>query len=111
MFAVVRGRTLRSHFSIISMSIWLSLFISFLFIRYVLPTVLRLVLSSFVRKQVQKAQQYTHAPFNGPFGPGPQASPQSPGTGQVRVDYVPPTAKTARSGESKMGEYVDFEEV
>ena len=107
MFAVVRGRTLRSHFSIIPMSIWLSLFISFLFIRYLLPTVLRLVLSSFVRKQVQKAQQYTQSPFDAPFGAGPQ----SPGTGQVRVDYVPPTANTARSGESKMGEYVDFEEV
>jgi hypothetical protein len=93
------------------MSIWLSLLISFLFIRYVLPTVLRLVLSSFVRKQVQRAQQYTQTPFEGQFGAGPQTPPQSPGPGKVRVDYVPPTAKTNRPGESKMGEYVDFEEV
>lgn len=93
------------------MRYWLSLFITFLIIRYVLPTVLRLMLNGFVRKQVHRAQQYTQAPFEGqsPFGPGPQGP--SPAAGQVRVEYVPPAAKTTRSGESKMGEYVDFEEL
>ena len=91
---------------------WLSIFITFLIIRYVLPSVLRLVLSGFVRQQVRQAQQHTEAPF----GPGASnsrsryAAPAA-GEGQVRVDYVPPTAKTTRPGEPKMGDYVDFEEV
>ena len=84
---------------------WLTLFISFLIIRYVLPVVLRLVLSGFVRKQMHRAQQYTQAP-SGPGAPPPPTAP-----GEVRVDYVPPTANPARPGAAKMGDYVDFEEV
>ncbi|WP_375419099.1 DUF4834 domain-containing protein [uncultured Hymenobacter sp.] len=88
---------------------WLILLVTFLFIRYVLPVVLRLLLSGFVRRQVRRAQQHTQAPFGGP-GAG-QAPRQSPAPGQVRVDYVPPTAKTTQPGVPKAGEYVDYEEV
>ncbi len=94
----------------------LILLITFLFIRYVLPGVLRLMLSGFVRQQVRRAQQHTQAPSGSPFGPGAgqgagSAPYQSPAPGQVRVDYVPPTAKTTRQGESRAGDYVDYEEV
>ena len=95
----------------------LTLFVTFLIIRYVLPGVLRLVLGGFVRQQVRRAQQHTQAPFGGPFGPsgaGPSQQAQSrpaPAPGEVRVDYVPPTAKTTRPGEPKVGDYVDFEEI
>ena len=95
---------------------WLTLFITFLVIRYVLPGVLRLVLGGFVRQQVRRAQQYTQAPFGGSFGSsgseaGPGPSRPAPAPGEVRVDYVPPTVKTMRPGQPKMGDYVDFEEV
>lgn len=97
---------------------WLLLLVTFLFIRYVLPVVLRLVLTGFVRRQVRRAQQHTQAPFGGPLGPdagrgaGPRSAPhEAPAPGQVRVDYVPPTAKTTRPDKPKRGEYVDYEEV
>lgn len=91
------------------MRFWLILLVSFLFIRFVLPTILRLVLTGFVRQQVRRAQQHTQAPFGGPFGAGGAPEPRAPG--QVRVDYVPPTAKTPRPDAPKAGEYVDYEEV
>ena len=85
------------------MKFWLIFILIFFTVRYVLPVVLRLVLSGFVRKQMR----------NGGFvvppqsRPGPQAAP-----GEVRVDYVPPTAPDAEKPHGfKGGEYVDFEEV
>lgn len=93
---------------------WLSIFITFLLIRYVLPGVLRLVLSGFMRQQVRQAQQHTEAPFSRPFGAaagGTQPSSPASVPGEVRVDYVPPTAKTTQPGAPKMGDYVDFEEL
>ena len=89
---------------------WLSIFITFLLIRYVLPGVLRLVLSGFMRQQVRQAQQHTEAPFGAAAG-GTQPSNPASVPGEVRVDYVPPTAKTTRPGAPKMGDYVDFEEL
>jgi hypothetical protein len=85
------------------MNFWLTLIISFFVIRYVLPIVFRLLLSRFVRKQMEK----------GGFVVPPQAQPgPSPATGQVRVEYVPPKpAASARPSGFKGGEYVDFEEV
>ena len=98
------------------MTFWLILLFSFFFIRYVLPLVLRTVLSGFVRKQMR----------NGGFGPGgPQAgSPPGPGyrasanrpaqqPGEVRVDFVPPAPASSKSNPTgfKGGEYVDYEEV
>ena len=91
------------------MRAWLIVLVTFLFIRYVLPGVLRLVLSGFVRQQVRRAQQHTQMPFGGPFGP---AQPPSTPPGQVRVNYVPPAAQPNRPPDQpKAGEYVDFEEV
>ncbi len=98
------------------MSFWLLLLFSFFFIRYALPTLLRAALGGFVRQQVHKAQQQG-GPFGpmpgGPFGPQGPARPAGPppGPGQVRVDYVPPTQATPRTGSDRVGEYVDFEEV
>ena len=98
------------------MGFTLSLLLFFVLVRFVLPRVLRAVLGGFVRQQVHKAQQggfYT-PPSGGPMGgyqaPRPQESAAKPG--QVRVEYVPPTASGAeRKHEFRGGEYVDYEEV
>ena len=95
------------------MTFLFALLVFSLLVRYLLPVVLRVVLSSFVRQQVRKAQE---GGFYAPPGGGSEAySPPRPTTapGQVRVDYVPPTAskKPARKPEFKGGEYVDYEEV
>jgi|GEM_PF-832153 len=98
------------------MSFWLILLLSFFFIRYILPNLMRAALSGFVRQQVHKAQQQG-GPFRptngGPFGPQgpPRPTGPPPAPGQVRVDYVPPTASTPRKGSDRVGEYVDFEEI
>jgi hypothetical protein len=93
-------------FSPDSMKFWLIFILIFFAVRYLLPIVLRLALNSFVRKQMH----------NGGFAVPPQARPDSGPAhtrpGEVRVDYVPPTA--AQPGKQQGftgGEYVDFEEV
>ncbi|MBF9142853.1 DUF4834 domain-containing protein [Hymenobacter properus] len=85
------------------MKFWLLFILIFFAVRYLLPIVLRLVVSSFVRKQMR----------NSGFVVPPQAQPgPAPAPGQVRVDYVPPTTKASKpSHDFKGGEYVDFEEV
>lgn len=98
------------------MTVLLSLLVISLFVRYLLPMVLRAVLGSFVRQQVHKAQQAGFYPPTGGSQPGyqSQARAHEPETapGQVRVDYVPPTAaSTERKHEFRGGEYVDYEEV
>lgn len=96
------------------MSFWLILLLSFFFIRYVLPNLMRAALGGFVRQQVHKAQQQGGGPFR-PTNGGPQAPPRPAGPpptpGQVRVDYVPPTTSMPRKGSDRVGEYVDFEEI
>lgn len=82
------------------MRFWLLLILIVFVVRYVLPVVLRLVLSAFVRKQVR----------NGGFA-APRPGPP-PAAGEVRVEYVPPAASEGTKPDSfKGGEYVDFEEV
>lgn len=81
-----------------------------------LPHVLRAVLGGFVRQQVHKAQQggFYAPPGGGPAGGYQAQSQQEPAAkpGQVRVEYVPPTASgTGRKHEFRGGEYVDYEEV
>ncbi|MBD2770446.1 DUF4834 domain-containing protein [Hymenobacter sp. BT664] len=85
------------------MRFWLILILLFFAVRYVLPIVLRVVLTGFVRKQMR----------NGGFGVPPQSRPgPPPAPGEVRVDYVPPiTPKGEKPPGFKGGEYVDFEEV
>jgi len=97
------------------MSFAISLLLFFLFVRFVLPQVLRAVLGSFVRQQVHKAQQGGfYPPGANPMGNYQAQSPPEPTTkpGQVRVDYVPPvTSASERKPEFRGGEYVDYEEV
>ncbi len=91
------------------MTFWLLLLFTFFFVRYVLPLVLRTVLSGFVRKQMRNG-------FGGP-PPGPgyraNASGAAQQPGEVRVDFVPPTAASSKNNPTgfKGGEYVDYEEV
>ena len=83
------------------MRFWLIFILLFFAVRYVLPIVLRLVLSGFVRKQMRNGG------FVVPPRPGQPAAP-----GEVRVDYVPPTSPEGEKPSGfKGGEYVDFEEV
>ncbi|RZK21703.1 MAG: hypothetical protein EOO56_10995 [Hymenobacter sp.] len=90
------------------MSFWISLLLFFLLVRYILPVVLRAALGGFVRQQVRKAQQgYPgQADFFGHTNVPPTTS------GQVKVDYVPPTRPTERrAADFKGGEYIEYEEV
>lgn len=85
------------------MRFWLLFILIFFAVRYVLPIVLRLVLSGFVRKQMRNSGFVV--PPQSPSGP-------PPAPGQVRVDYVPPATPEREKPEGfKGGEYVDFEEV
>ncbi|MEJ7659161.1 MAG: DUF4834 family protein [Hymenobacter sp.] len=96
------------------MGFTLSLLVFFLLVRYVLPQVPRAVLGGFVRQQVHKAQQGFYPPNGGQLGGGyQQRAQQKPPTkpGEVRVEYVPPTADDERKHEFRGGEYVDYEEV
>jgi len=85
------------------MRFWFIFILIFFAVRYVLPIVLRLVLSGFVRKQMR----------DGGFVVPPQPQPGPPvAPGEVRVDYVPPTSSEGEKPSGfKGGEYVDFEEV
>jgi hypothetical protein len=85
------------------MRFWLIFILIFFAVRYVLPIVLRLVLTGFVRKQMR----------NGGFVVPSQSRPgPPPAPGEVRVDYVPPAATESEKPPGyKGGEYVDFEEV
>ena len=85
------------------MRFWLIFILIFFAVRYLLPIVMRLVLTGFVRKQMR----------DGGFGVPPQARPHAaPASrpGEVHVDYVPPATPDGKQG-FKGGEYVDFEEV
>ena len=85
------------------MRFWLIFILIFFAVRYVLPIVLRLVLSGFVRKQMRNGGFV--APQQGQ--PNPTRAP-----GEIRVDYVPPAAPESEKPPGfKGGEYVDFEEV
>ena len=85
------------------MRFWLILILVFFAVRYVLPIVLRLVLTGFVRKQMR----------DGGFAPVQPRPGPTPAPGEVRVDYVPPVAGTEASKPPGFqgGDYVDFEEV
>ena len=83
------------------MRFWLILIVVIFIFRFVLPVIMRWALKSFVRKQMQNGG------FMVPPRPGPPPAP-----GQVRVEYVPPTAPAAdKPAGFKGGDYVDFEEV
>jgi hypothetical protein len=97
------------------MSFFVSLLLFLVLVRYILPRVLRLVLGSFVRQQVHKAQQGGFYPPGSDPSSAYQTQSQADATsqpGQVRVAYVPPTpAKGERKHEFRGGEYVDYEEM
>lgn len=100
------------------MTFWLVLLFTFFFVRYLLPVVLRAVLGGFVRKTMRNGG---FGPQPGPgFGAGNQGhsqqrtrQPDGPKPGEVRVDFVPPTASQPgnRPTGFKGGEYVEYEEV
>ena len=84
----------------------LILLIALIFIRFILPGLVKALLARFIRKQMR-----THG-----FEVPPQAPPK-PGSaaaaGQVRVDFVPPrqTINPDKPHSAQGGEYVDFEEI
>lgn len=98
------------------MSFFVSLLLFLVLVRYIVPRVLRVVLGSFVRQQVHKAQQGGFYPPTGgqagAYQTQTQDEPATQSPGQVRVAYVPPTpTKGERKHEFRGGEYVDYEEV
>ena len=102
------------------MTFWLVLLFTFFFVRYLLPVVLRAVLGGFVRKTMRNGG-FGPQPGPGPgFGAGSQGhsqqhtrQPDGPRPGEVRVDFVPPTASQPGKPPTgfKGGEYVEYEEV
>ncbi|MDU0370944.1 DUF4834 family protein [Hymenobacter endophyticus] len=92
------------------MKFFLVLIVLWLFVRYVLPLVLRFAVKHLLKKQAQKfGQHYGANPFANPSQTS--ARPSHTPTGEVQVEYVPPRAKPPRPREFNGGEYVDFEEV
>ncbi|MBO2008565.1 DUF4834 family protein [Hymenobacter negativus] len=88
------------------MKFWLISILLFFAARYLLPIIVRLALSSFVRKQMR----------NGGFAVPPQGQANNGSAtsrpGEVRVDFVPPkAAQPSKQHGFTGGEYVDFEEV
>jgi hypothetical protein len=85
------------------------LIVSFI-IRFLAPVLLRLFVSSFLKKQARRyAQPFEGNPFQAPPPePRPNGNAQP---GQVRVDFVPPAAKPETPKNFQGGEYVDYEEV
>ena len=89
------------------MRFWLVAILIFFAVRYLLPIVLRLVLGSFVRKQMRNGSFVVPPPAQPDDGRGPTTRP-----GEIRVDYVPPAAPERDKPDGfKGGEYVDFEEL
>ncbi|KUG06243.1 DUF4834 family protein [Solirubrum puertoriconensis] len=95
------------------------MFINFLLItfliamvlRLVLPALLRWALSAFVKRQMRKGG-VVFGPNGNPFAaPSTSSGPSRAADGEVRVDYVPPTAKRQPDTNFRGGDYVDFEEV
>lgn len=84
----------------------LILLIALIFIRFILPGLVKALLARFIRKQMR-----THG-FEMPAQAPPKPSSAS-GAGQVRVDFVPPrqTINPDKPHSAQGGEYVEFEEV
>lgn len=92
------------------MKFFLVLFVLVLFVRYVLPLVVRFAVKYLLKKQVQKfSQHYGTHPFANPAQARTHTS--QAGQNQVQVDFVPPREKPQQPKEFNGGEYVDFEEV
>lgn len=89
------------------MTILFALLIALVFIRFILPGLLRMLLGKFIQKQM-RTHGFDVPPQQAP--PRPRASAES---GQVRVDFVPPrqTINPDKPHSASGGEYVDFEEV
>ncbi|RSK49374.1 DUF4834 family protein [Hymenobacter rigui] len=92
------------------MKFLLILLVLWLFGRYVVPLLMRFIISHLLKKQARQfGQQFGSSPFANPAQPNGQS--RSAATGEVHVDYVPPKEKPRKPAEFKGGEYVDFEEV
>ncbi|RSK30177.1 DUF4834 family protein [Hymenobacter metallilatus] len=90
------------------MKFLLVLLVLWLFGRYVVPLLMRIILRHLLKKQAQRFGQ----PFGGsPFAGQPHARNGQPPTGEVQVEYVPPRSTPRKPTEFKGGEYVEFEEV
>jgi hypothetical protein len=92
--------------SFLPMTYLLILLIALIFIRFILPGLVRALLARFIRKQIR-----THG-FEMPSQAPPQPHSAS-ATGQVRVEFVPPrkTINPNKPHSASGGEYVDFEEI
>ncbi|WP_426490136.1 DUF4834 family protein [Hymenobacter sp. 102] len=92
------------------MKFLLILLVLWVFGRYVVPLLMRFIISHLLRKQARQfGQQFGSSPFAAPAQPNNPRRPSA--TGEVHVEYVPPKEKPRKPAEFKGGEYVDFEEV
>jgi hypothetical protein len=84
----------------------LILLIALIFIRFILPGLVKALLARFIRRQMR-----THG-FEVPSQEPPRSRSTSAAE-QVRVDFVPPrqTINPDKPHSAQGGEYIDFEEI
>jgi hypothetical protein len=81
------------------------LFLSYLFMRFVFPVLLRWAIKAFIKKNIQNGR-FTNIDPN-EFRSANEPQPE----GKVKVDYIPKQPQTNPSKDFPGGEYVDYEEV
>ena len=81
------------------------LFLSYLFMRFVFPVLLRWAIKAFIKKSIRNGQFMNIDPQT--FQSANQPQPE----GKVKVDYIPKQPQPNQSKDFGGGEYVDYEEV
>ena len=81
------------------------IFLSYLFMRFVFPILLRWAIKAFIKKTIQKGQ-FTNIDPNA-FRSANEPQPD----GNVKVDYIPKQPQASPAKDFPGGEYVDYEEV
>lgn len=81
------------------------LFVTYLFMRFVMPYILKWALKAFIKKNIQNGR-FTNLDPNA-FRPANEPQPE----GKIKVNYVPKPPQSNQAKDFPGGEYVDYEEV
>ncbi|GEO05748.1 hypothetical protein AAE02nite_34120 [Adhaeribacter aerolatus] len=83
----------------------ITIFLIYLFMRFVFPILLRWGIKAFIKKNIQNGR-FTNIDPNA-FRPANEPQPE----GEVKVNYVPKQPQPNQAKDFPGGEYVDYEEV
>jgi len=83
----------------------ITIFLIYLFMRFVFPILLRWAIKAFIKKNIQNGR-FTNIDPNA-FRPANEPQPE----GKVKVDYIPKQPQPNQTKDFPGGEYVDYEEV